>query len=71
MDFELTKSQTEIQRAARDFAKGEFDPKLALELDRKHEYPKKYGKKQVNWDLSASIFPKNIPDKGWVFWKIS
>ena len=34
MDFELTKSQTEIQRAARDFAKGEFDPELKGELER-------------------------------------
>ena len=25
MDFELTKEQLEIQRAAREFAKGEFD----------------------------------------------
>jgi len=30
MDFELTKSQKEIQKAARDFAKGEFDKDLAL-----------------------------------------
>ena len=41
MDFELTKSQKEIQKAARDFAKGEFDKDLALELDKKHEFPEK------------------------------
>ena len=41
MDFELTKSQKEIQKAAREFAKGEFDKELALELDRKHEFPTK------------------------------
>ena len=35
MDFELTKSQKEIQKAAREFAKGEFDKDLALELDSK------------------------------------
>ena len=40
MDFELTKSQKEIQKAAREFAKGEFDKELALELDRTHEFPK-------------------------------
>ncbi|HEX9658934.1 MAG TPA: acyl-CoA dehydrogenase family protein [Rhodothermales bacterium] len=39
MDFELTKEQKEIQQAAREFAKGEFDKELALELDEKHEYP--------------------------------
>ena len=39
MDFELGKAQKEIQKAAREFAKGEFDRELALELDRKHEFP--------------------------------
>ena len=36
MDFELTKSQKEILKAAKEFAKGEFSKELALELDRKH-----------------------------------
>ena len=45
MDFELTKSQKEIQKAAREFAKGEFDKELALELDRKHEFPTKIWQK--------------------------
>jgi len=40
MDFELSKEQREIQQAAREFAKGEFDKELALELDEKHEFPK-------------------------------
>ena len=35
MDFELTKSQKEIQKAAREFAKGEFGKELALELENK------------------------------------
>ncbi|MBI4882356.1 MAG: acyl-CoA dehydrogenase family protein [Planctomycetes bacterium] len=39
MDFELTKAQKDIQKAAREFAKGEFDKELALELEEKHEYP--------------------------------
>ena len=36
MDFELTKDQKDIQKAAREFARGEFDKELALELDEKH-----------------------------------
>ena len=40
MDFELSKEQREIQQAAREFAKGEFDKELALELDEKHEFPR-------------------------------
>jgi len=35
MDFELEKSQKDIQKAAREFAKGEFDKELALELEDK------------------------------------
>ncbi len=41
MEFELNKSQKEIQKAVKDFAKGEFDKELALELDRTHEFPHK------------------------------
>ena len=41
MEFELNKSQKEIQKAARDFAKGEFDKELAFELDRTHKFPEK------------------------------
>jgi alkylation response protein AidB-like acyl-CoA dehydrogenase len=48
MDFELDKSQKEIQKAAREFAKGEFDRELALELDRKHEFPTKIWKKAAD-----------------------
>lgn len=39
MDFELTKGQKDIQKAARKFAKGEFHRELALELEAKHEFP--------------------------------
>lgn len=40
MDFKLSRSQKEIQKAARDFAKGEFDKELALELDRNQTFPR-------------------------------
>jgi len=36
--FELDRSQIEIQKAARDFARGEFDKNLTLELEEKREY---------------------------------
>jgi alkylation response protein AidB-like acyl-CoA dehydrogenase len=45
MEFELTKSQKDIQKAARDFAKGEFDKDLIYEMDKNHEYPTKIWKK--------------------------
>ena len=34
MDFELSDEQKDIQRAAREFAQGEFDKDLAMELER-------------------------------------
>ncbi len=45
MDFELTKEQKEIQKAVRDFVKGEFKKELILELEEKHEYPADIWKK--------------------------
>ncbi|MBL0731275.1 MAG: acyl-CoA dehydrogenase family protein [Desulfosarcina sp.] len=45
MEFELTKSQKDIQKAARDFAKGEFDKDLIYEMEKNHEYPTKIWQK--------------------------
>ena len=39
MDFGLTKEQKDIQMAAREFAQGEFDPDVALELEKEGKYP--------------------------------
>ena len=39
MDFELTKEQLDIKRAAREFAEAEFEKDRVLELDRNHEFP--------------------------------
>ena len=64
MDFELTKSQKEIQKAARDFAKGEFDKDLALELDRKHEYPEKIWKKAAELGFLGVHFPEEYSGQG-------
>ena len=58
MDFELTKSQKEIQKAAREFAKGEFDKDLALELDRKHEFPTKIWKKAAELGFIGVHYPE-------------
>ena len=58
MDFELTKSQKEIQKAAREFARGEFDKELALELDRKHEFPTQIWKKACDLGFVGAHFPE-------------
>jgi alkylation response protein AidB-like acyl-CoA dehydrogenase len=64
MDFELTKPQKEIQKAARDFAKGEFDKDLALELDRKHEFPKNIWKKAADLGFIGIHFPEQYSGQG-------
>lgn len=64
MDFELSKSQKEIQKAARDFTKGEFDKELALELDRKHEFPKKIWEKAAELGFLGIHFPEKYSGQG-------
>jgi len=64
VDFELTKSQKEIQKAARDFAKGEFDKELALELDRKHEFPRKIWEKAAELGFLGIHFPEKYSGQG-------
>jgi alkylation response protein AidB-like acyl-CoA dehydrogenase len=39
VQFELTETQRDIQKAAREYAEKEFDPDLALELDRDGKFP--------------------------------
>jgi len=64
MDFELNKSQIEIQKAARDFAKGEFDKDLANELDKKHEFPTKIWKKAADLGFIGIHFPEKYSGQG-------
>jgi len=49
MDFELTDEQKDIQKAAREFAQGEFDADLALELDQNGTFP------EVTWKRTARL----------------
>jgi len=64
MDFELTKSQIEIQKAARNFAKGEFDKDLALELEKKHEFPTKIWKKAAALGFIGIHFDEKYSGQG-------
>ena len=64
MDFELTKSQKEIQKAAREFAKGEFDKELALELDRTHEFPTAIWKKAADLGFVGIHYPEEYSGQG-------
>ena len=64
MDFELTKSQKEIQKAARDFTKGEFDKELAFELDKTHAFPEKIWKKAGDLGFIGIHFPEEYSGQG-------
>jgi len=58
MHFELTKAQKDIQKAAFEFAKGEFDKELALELEKKHEFPTEIWQKACEEGFVGLHFPE-------------
>ena len=58
MVYQLSKSQKEIQKAAREFAKGEFDKDLAYELDKNQEFPDKIWKKAADLGFIGMHFPE-------------
>jgi len=59
MDFSLTREQVDIQKAAKEFAKGEFDPDAALEYDEKQQFP------SVIWKKAAELgfVGVHVPEK--------
>jgi alkylation response protein AidB-like acyl-CoA dehydrogenase len=64
MDFELNKTQKDIQKAVRDFVKGEFDKDLALELAKNHEFPRKIWQKAGEIGLIGVHFPEEYSGQG-------
>lgn len=58
MDFGLTKPQKNIQKAARDFAKGEFDKEECLDLERNYQFPEKIWKKAAELGFIGIHFPE-------------
>ncbi len=58
MDFKLNKEQEAIQKAARDFAKGEFDKEIALEHERTHTFPTEIWKKACELGFIGLHFPE-------------
>jgi alkylation response protein AidB-like acyl-CoA dehydrogenase len=64
MDFELNKTQRDIQKAVRDFAKGEFDKELARELDRNHAFPAEILQKAGDLGLIGVHFPEKYSGQG-------
>ncbi|MGA9537357.1 MAG: acyl-CoA dehydrogenase family protein [Desulfobacterales bacterium] len=64
MDFELNKTQKDIQKAVREFTRGEFDRDLVLELERKHEFPEKIWRKACDIGLVGVHFPEEYSGQG-------
>ena len=79
MDFDLSKEQKIIQKAAHEFAKGEFTD-VARDLDINETYPDKIVEKARELDLIGLFIPKAYggPGLGYLeqamvleeFWKV-
>jgi alkylation response protein AidB-like acyl-CoA dehydrogenase len=64
MDFALTKEQKDIQQAAEDFAKGEFDPDAALEYDQSQQFPTSIWKKAAELGFLGMPFSEEDGGQG-------
>lgn len=64
MEFELNKTQKDIQKAVRDFTKGEFDKEKILEMEKNHEFPKKVWQKAGEIGLIGVHFPEEYSGQG-------
>jgi alkylation response protein AidB-like acyl-CoA dehydrogenase len=64
MDFSLTTEQIDVQRAAEEFAKGEFEPDAALEYDEKQEFPSPIWKKACELGFVGIHFPEEYGGPG-------
>jgi alkylation response protein AidB-like acyl-CoA dehydrogenase len=65
MDFALTKEQKEIQKAAREFAEGEFDKDVALDHERKHAFPLEIWRKACQLGFVGLHFPEEFGGQGY------
>jgi len=58
MEFKLDKEQEAIQKAAQEFAKGEFDKEIALEHERNHTFPLEIWKKACELGFMGIHYPE-------------
>jgi alkylation response protein AidB-like acyl-CoA dehydrogenase len=64
MNFELSDEQKDVQNAAREFAQGEFDPDLALELDQEGKFPESLWKKATRLGFIGIHYPEEFGGQG-------
>ena len=64
MDFELTEEQKDIQKAAYDFAEGEFDKEIALDHESNKKFPFDIWKKACKLGFIGVHFPEEYGGQG-------
>ena len=69
MDFELAEEQNDVRRAAKDFAQREFDPDLALELDRSGTFPESIWRKACQLGFISIHYPEEFEGQGLGFFE--
>jgi alkylation response protein AidB-like acyl-CoA dehydrogenase len=69
MDFELSDEQKDVQKAAREFAQGEFDPDVALELDQEGIFPELLWKKAARLGFIGIHYPEEFGGQGLGFFE--
>jgi acyl-CoA dehydrogenase len=60
VEFELTDTQKDIQKAAREFAEKEFDSDLALELDKEGKFPRSLLEKACRLGFAGIDYPEEL-----------
>lgn len=65
MDFNLTAEQKDIRKAAREFAEGEFDRDLAIELDRTGTFPREIIRKGAELGFVGIHYPEELGGQGY------
>jgi alkylation response protein AidB-like acyl-CoA dehydrogenase len=64
MEFELSRQQQDIQKAVREFVRGEFKKEVIEELLEKHEYPERIWTKAAELGFIGIHFPEKYSGMG-------
>ena len=64
MNFDLNEEEKGIQKAADEFARGEFDKEVALELEQNHQFPFAILKKACDLGFIGIQYPEEYGGQG-------
>jgi alkylation response protein AidB-like acyl-CoA dehydrogenase len=71
MDFELTKEQLDIKKAAREFAEAEFEKNCILELERNHQFPWEIWRKASELGFVGIDVPEEYGGQGYGIFELA